>query len=47
MLNFQNFVPVRVEFGAGKLETVGNHAKAYGKKALIVSTGPFLRKQVW
>ena len=43
MFIFQNFVPVRVEFGAGKLETVGNHAKTYGKKALIVSTGPFFK----
>jgi alcohol dehydrogenase class IV len=44
MLKFQNFVPVRVEFGAGKLETVGNHAKVYGKKALIVTTGPFFKE---
>jgi len=44
MLEFQNFIPVKTEFGAGKLETVGEHAKAYGSKALIVTTGPFFKE---
>jgi alcohol dehydrogenase class IV len=41
MAQFQNFIPVRTEFGKGKLETIGEHTKAYGTKALIVTTGPF------
>ena len=44
MLEFQNFIPVRTEFGAGKLETIGEHVKAYGSKALIVTTGPFFKE---
>jgi len=44
MLQFQNFIPVRIEFGAGKLETIGEHAKTYGKKALVVTTGPFFKE---
>jgi len=45
-MKFQNFVPVRTEFGAGKLETVGSHTKAFGNKALIVTQGHFLNKVV-
>ena len=44
MLEFENFVPVNVIFGPGKLDTIGTHVKAYGKKALIVTTGPFFRE---
>lgn len=40
-MQFQNYIPVKTEFGAGKLATVGEHVKVYGKKALIVTTGPF------
>jgi alcohol dehydrogenase len=34
-------VPVRIAFGPGKLEEAGTHAKGLGRKALIVTTGPF------
>lgn len=44
MLAFKNHVPVHVEFGAKKLETIGIHAQAYGSKALIVTTGPFFKQ---
>ena len=44
MLEFENYVPVNVIFGLKKLETIGIHAKAYGKKALIVTTGPFFKE---
>ncbi|MBT3320316.1 MAG: iron-containing alcohol dehydrogenase [Clostridia bacterium] len=44
MLQFENYVPVRIVFGAKKLESVGEHAKALGSKALIVTTGPFFKE---
>src|ERR1035437_9763750 len=43
-MNFENSVPVKVIFGFGKLETIGVHTKACGKKALIVTTGPFFKE---
>ena len=43
MLEFENFVPVNVIFGLKKLETIGTHVKAHGKKALLVTTGPFFQ----
>lgn len=44
MLEFENYVPVDVVFGLKKLETIGVHAKKYGSKALIVTTGPFFKE---
>ena len=44
MMNFENSVPVKVVFGFGKLKTIGEHTKAYGKKALIVTTGSFFKE---
>lgn len=37
MENFEYYNPVRVVFGEGSLKTIGNHVKAYGKNALLVS----------
>lgn len=42
--NFSYFVPVRLVFGEGKLETAGEAAKAFGTKALVVTTGDFFIK---
>ncbi|OHE62765.1 MAG: hypothetical protein A2Y36_14345 [Treponema sp. GWA1_62_8] len=42
--NFTFFVPVKLVFGEGKLEAAGEEAKAYGKKALVVTTGDFFIK---
>ncbi|NLO99678.1 MAG: iron-containing alcohol dehydrogenase [Clostridiaceae bacterium] len=42
--NFDYFVPVKVIFGAGRLEDTGTYVKEYGKKALIVTTGPFFKE---
>lgn len=44
MLQFENFVPVNIVFGKEKLATVGEHVKEYGKKALVVTTGPFFKE---
>jgi alcohol dehydrogenase class IV len=44
MLQFDNYVPVRIVFGAKKLETIGEHVKEYGSKALIVTTGTFFKE---
>lgn len=41
--NFNYYVPVKVVFGAGKLNELGQYVSQYGKKALIVTTGPFFR----
>jgi len=41
--NFFYFVPVKVVFGAGKLNEAGGYVKQYGNKALIVTTGPFFK----
>ena len=37
VLDFSYFLPVHVEFGCGKVNKVGEFAKPYGKKALIVT----------
>ncbi len=42
--NFNYFVPVKVIFGAGRLEETGTYVSQYGKKALIVTTGPFFKE---
>ena len=42
--DFMYFVPVKVVFGAGKLNQAGEYVKQYGKKALIVTTGPFFKE---
>ncbi len=44
MKQFNNYVPVRIVFGAKKLETIGEHAKKFGNKALIVTTGTFFKE---
>jgi len=40
---FAYYVPVKFVFGEGKLAAAGDEAKAYGKKALIVTTGDFFK----
>ena len=42
--DFNHYVPVRVVFGAGKLNEAGKYAAKYGSKALIVTTDRSLRK---
>lgn len=42
--NFMYYVPVKVVFGAGKLNEAGGYVKQYGSKALIVTTGPFFKQ---
>jgi alcohol dehydrogenase class IV len=42
--NFSFYVPVRLVFGEGKLETAGEAAKAFGTKALVVTTGDLFIK---
>lgn len=42
--NFLYYVPVKVVFGNGKLNQVDEYVKQYGKKALIVTTGPFFKE---
>jgi alcohol dehydrogenase len=41
---FSYYVPVKLVFGEGKLETAGEEAKTLGKKALIVTTGDLFKK---
>ncbi|MGA2547259.1 MAG: iron-containing alcohol dehydrogenase [Rectinemataceae bacterium] len=41
---FSYYVPVKLVFGEGKLETAGEEAKIFGKKALIVTTGDLFKK---
>ena len=40
---FNHYVPVKVVFGAGKLNEAGTLTAQYGSKALIVTTGPFFK----
>jgi len=41
MINeFEYYVPVRLVFGRGKINEIGTYAGQYGKKAMIVTTGP-------
>ncbi|HHU48478.1 MAG: iron-containing alcohol dehydrogenase [Caldicoprobacterales bacterium] len=42
--DFNHYVPVRVVFGAGKLNEAGKYAAKYGSKALIVTTGSFFKE---
>jgi alcohol dehydrogenase len=42
--NFSYFVPVRLVFGEGKLETAGELAKAFGTKALVITSGDLFIK---
>jgi alcohol dehydrogenase len=39
--NFDYYEPVKVIFGSGRLNEIGELAAEIGKKALIVTTGPF------
>ena len=36
-MEFSYFLPVHIEFGFGKIDSIGSYAKAYGAKALIVT----------
>ncbi len=42
--DFTYYVPVKLVFGEGKLVAAGEEVKAYGKKALIVTTGTFFKE---
>jgi len=42
--SFSYHVPVRIDFGPGKLDEAGAHAKGLGGKALVVTTGTFFRE---
>jgi alcohol dehydrogenase class IV len=44
MLQFENYVPVDIVFGRKKIETLGTYVKKYGKKGLVVCTGPFFQE---
>jgi alcohol dehydrogenase class IV len=45
MCDFSYHLPVHLEFGYGKLETVGNSCRHYGKKAiLVISKGGSVRR---
>ncbi len=41
---FNYHLPVNIVFGIGKVDTVGNYAAQYGKKALIVTGGSSAKK---
>lgn len=43
-INFQYFLPVNIIFGRSKANSVGDIAKAYGTKALIVTGGSSAKK---
>lgn len=42
--SFAYYLPVNIEFGAGKVRRIGSLSKAYGKKALIVTGGSSAKK---
>ena len=42
--NFDFHDPTKVIFGKGRISELGENAKRYGKKALIVTTGPFFNE---
>ena len=41
MKEFTYFAPTEIIFGSGMIEKVGNYAKTYGNKALLVTESPF------
>ena len=41
---FSYFLPVNIEFGVGKVSTVGAHAARWGRRALIVTGGSSAKK---
>jgi len=43
--NFQHYLPTKLHFGAGKINKIGEIAKKYGKKAIIV-TGKSSSKRI-
>lgn len=43
-MEFNWNTPVRLTFGPGKIREAGEVVKQYGKKAMIVTTGPFFRE---
>ena len=42
---FTYHIPTKVYFGKGQLENLGNVAKSYGKKVLLVYGGGSIKKQ--
>jgi len=44
MKDFTTFMPTRLIFGCGTVNNIGEVAKEYGKKAMIVTTGSDLKK---
>jgi alcohol dehydrogenase len=44
MNSFEFYNPTRIVFGAGTIDTVGEHTAKYGKKALIVTTRGSVKK---
>ena len=42
--DFFYYNPVKIVFGEGKLAEAGSYAKLYGKKAVIVTTGPLFKE---
>ncbi|TFG63431.1 MAG: iron-containing alcohol dehydrogenase [Spirochaetales bacterium] len=42
--DFFYYNPVKIVFGEGKLNEAGTYAQAYGKKAVIVTTGNFFKE---
>lgn len=42
--NFDYYAPVRIVFGEGAIEKTGEHTAAWGKKALIVTTGTYFKE---
>ena len=43
-LNFNYYLPINIVFGCGKVNQVGEIAKPYGKKALVVTGGSSAKK---
>ena len=42
--DFTYYVPVKLVFGEGALYQAGDQVSAYGKKAMIVTTGTFFKE---
>lgn len=43
MKAFETYFPTKLVFGAGEIRRLGEFAKQYGKKAMIVTTGPDMK----
>jgi alcohol dehydrogenase len=44
MKSFETYMPTKLIFGAGKIESIGEVAREYGKKALVVTCGDDMKK---